>query len=425
MAITVVQKPGDIQPAQSPIVFSVLESTQAYTSSEFQYTANLYIWSGSISNSGSYVYQTRKYPNQAGCGIFDFSKMINSTLTALSAEISSSIKYYKAEFGWQYATGSTYVSQPGGLTTVSCSVGGTMFKAYDGYATFPEQINTNLYSQSYWPVMSDMVSVTQSVTLQDTTVLERNSNSERGISLWRGLNDSGIYPLKVTGTASYTDGTMSSGSQPNTFASGATTTQTQIQHWDAAPSDDLFDLTTGYTGSFLNKTLDTYKLDVRQYSGSAIVQTLNFKVYCPQYYTPVRIAYKNRYGQFDFINFYKRHNNTFNTEQRVYQPQLGTWQSSTLSYNQFQTAQQRYIVDATEVLECNTDWLEEGYNELMKQLLVSDEIYWMYDQSNPSDVLVKPLTIKTNSLQFKTGVNNKLIQYTITFDIGQPYKLLL
>ena len=58
----------------------------------------------------------------------------------------------------------------------------------------------------------------------------------------------------------------------------------------------------------------------------------------------------------------------------------------------------------------------------MKQLLVSDEIYWLYDQTN---YLVKPLTIKTNSLQFKTGVNNKLIQYTIAFDIGQPYKLLL
>jgi hypothetical protein len=55
-------------------------------------------------------------------------------------------------------------------------------------------------------------------------------------------------------------------------------------------------------------------------------------------------------------------------------------------------------------------------------MLVSDEIYWCYDQANG---LVKPLTIKTNSLLFKTGVNNKLIQYTIAFDLGQPYKLIL
>jgi glycosyltransferase involved in cell wall biosynthesis len=135
----------------------------------------------------------------------------------------------------------------------------------------------------------------------------------------------------------------------------------------------------------------------------------------------ISIAYKNKYGQFDYVNFFKRHDTQFNTDQRVYQPQIGTWESSTLSYNQFQTSQQRYIVDATQVLECNTDFLEEGYNDLFKQLLVSDEIYWLYNQTTS---VVKPLTIKTNSLQFKTGVNNKLIQYTIEFYIGQPYKFI-
>jgi len=55
-------------------------------------------------------------------------------------------------------------------------------------------------------------------------------------------------------------------------------------------------------------------------------------------------------------------------------------------------------------------------------MLVSDEIYWLYDQTN---LITKPLSIRTNSLTFKTGVNNKLIQYTIAFDIGQPYKLII
>jgi hypothetical protein len=422
MSIQVLQKPSDIQPAQSPIVFSVITSgSQAYTASEFQYTANLYVWSGTTSNSGSYIYQARKYPNQSGSGIFDFSRMINSTLTELSAEVSSNIKYYKVDFGFQYESGSTYVTQSGGLTSVTCSVGGTMFKAYDGYSTFPEQINTPLFSSSYWPVMSDMVSVTQSVILQDTTII--GSGNERGCPLWRGVNDNDSYPIRVSYTASYTDGTQSSGSTTNLSTKQTITTNQVAQGGiPVAPSDPFFGNVTGYTGANLSKTLDTYKLNIIQSGSSAIMQTLNFKVVCPHYYEPIRIAYKNRYGQFDFINFYKRHDTQFNTDQRVYQPQLGTWQSSTLSYNQYQTRQQRYIVDATEVLSCNTDWLEEGYNELMKQMLVADEIYWLYDQTN---YLVKPLTIQTNSLLFKTHVNNKLIQYTITFDIGQPFKLIL
>ncbi len=87
---------------------------------------------------------------------------------------------------------------------------------------------------------------------------------------------------------------------------------------------------------------------------------------------------KNKYGLFDWFNFYKRHDVTFNTDQRLYQPQLGTWGAQTLTYSKFQTRQQRYIVDATEVLSCNTDYLEEGYNELFKHNQSSgwNSVWW-------------------------------------------------
>jgi hypothetical protein len=130
MPIQVLQKPSDIQAAQSPIVFSVRTSgseANAYTSSEFQYTANLYIWTGTTAQSGSILYQARKYPNQSGSGIFDFSRIINSSLTDLAAENASNIKYYKVDFGFQYESGSTYVTQSGALTSVTCSAGGTNF----------------------------------------------------------------------------------------------------------------------------------------------------------------------------------------------------------------------------------------------------------------------------------------------------------
>jgi len=424
MSITVLQKPSDIQAAQSPIVFSVITSgSQAYTASEFQYTANLYIWSGNMSQSGSYIYQARKYPNQSGSGIFDFSRMINSTLTDLAATNESNIKYYKVDFGFQYESGSTYVTQSGALTPVSCSTGGTMFKSYDGYSIFPDPINSSLYQTDInFPFLTDAggyVGVTQSVTLDTPS---RIGNYQKGLSIWIGASDttSGV-PTAISGAFTYANGTTT-GAVVNISTLGTrlnTTSSTQIVHLPSAPGDNSW-------STYWPTTTNLTSYYFTAYSGStAISYPVPYVVECAYYYEPVLIAWKNRYGQFDFLNFYKRHNNTFNTDQRVYQPQLGTWQSSTLSYNQYQTRQQRYIVDATEVLDCNTDWLQEGYNELFKQLLVSDEIYWIYDNLNLTTTLVKPLTIQTNSLQFKTGVNNKLIQYTITFDIGQPYKLIL
>ena len=187
-------------------------------------------------------------------------------------------------------------------------------------------------------------------------------------------------------------------------------TSGQIAQIPFGVGEDNFPLATASLSSYTVNTT---------YGGSPIY----VEVVCPFYYTPVRIQWKNRYGQFDYLNFYKVHTETFSTEQRTYQPQLGSWgDGTTLSYNQYQTTIQRYIVDTNETLDVNTDWLPESYNEILKQLLVTDEVYWMYDMPNN---LVKPLSIKTNNITFKTGVNNKLIQYTFSFDVGQTYKQLL
>jgi hypothetical protein len=92
-----------------------------------------------------------------------------------------------------------------------------------------------------------------------------------------------------------------------------------------------------------------------------------------------------------------------------------------------------YISDSKQTLTVNTNWISQDYNDILKQLLVSDEIYWYYeeDQNEESSVSpetvdgLKPITIKTNSILFKTGVNDNVIQYQFDFDFGQAYKLLL
>ena len=325
MAISITQTPSNIQPAQSPLVYSVTETTQAYTGSEFQYTANLYIWSGNQNASGSsYAYQLRKYPNQVGTGIFDFGRMVNSTLTDLSATNGSNIKYYKADFGFRVFNGTEYVTSS--LTL------GTPYKAYDGYAIFPDTINESLQSQDlYWPILSDMGVVTQSVLLTDKSNV---GGFAKGLSIWTGAASGSTLPTTVECTASYANGTQAFAT--TTLTTGATNSTGSITHLPSAPAD-------GDWGSYWPTTnnLTAYTFVVK--NGSAVMARNSYIVECAYYYEPVRIAYKNRYGQFDFINFYKRHNTTFNTEQRVYQPQLGNWNNGTsLSYSQFQTRQQRY-----------------------------------------------------------------------------------
>jgi hypothetical protein len=113
---------------------------------------------------------------------------------------------------------------------------------------------------------------------------------------------------------------------------------------------------------------------------------------------------------------------SFQTEKKTYQPQLGSWESSTLSYQNYDSGILNYIVDSKQAISVNSFWIPESYNDIFKQLLVSDEIYWVYDEAN---ALVRPLTIATQNITFKTGVNDHLIQYAFEFNFGQAYKLII
>jgi hypothetical protein len=113
---------------------------------------------------------------------------------------------------------------------------------------------------------------------------------------------------------------------------------------------------------------------------------------------------------------------SFSTTAKGYQPQLGSWDGATLAYNDSDSSNLNYIVDSNQSISVNTDWIPEAYNEILKQMLVSEEIYIV---DNEGTGRLTPITIATESVTFKTGVVDKTIQYTFDFDLGQGYKLLL
>lgn len=391
MPITIIQTPASASLSQSPMIFTVSSSTDV-TQSQFQYILDLYYWSGSLTNSSSTAnYTLAKYPNDSSVGIFDVSRIVNSTFNDSSYANTSYTKYVKANASFRYYNGIEYVT--------SSLASSSVIVALDGYDIFPNAIGTPLQSQSvYYPFLTDGPS-SQSVYVEHGGTL----------SVYKG-NLNTIIPTKIVYSGS--------GNSTGTYNLVATTnlTTTQIEQVPYCPNASGFPLTLLGTG-------DTYS--IQAYSGSvSIGSKLNFNIECRKKYPNVRIWWKNRYGQFDKYNFNGVSKEQFNTEARVYQPQLGNWNSRTFGYNSYDTSIQRYIVDSNENLIVNTDWLDESYNDIFKQLLVSEEIYWQYDEKTGSETL-KPLTIKTSTLDFKTHVVDKQIQYTIEFSLGQGYKLIL
>lgn len=387
MALSITQTPATCSLAQSPIIFTLAESTPVYTSSSFQYIGELYYWTGSLTNSSSVSdYTIVKFPNTSNVGIFDLNRIINSTLTPLAIANTSSVEYYAVDFYYQYQSGSIYVT--------GSHLRSKTYKALDGYGVFPDTIGQQIFTSSlFWPLMTDGPA-TQSCFDTNTGIA----------GIYTG--DVGTtQPTKIVYTSNL--GTA------NYNVSSSTATSGQIYSYPIGPAQSGFPLSTvGIT---------TYS--VQAFSGSvALGNSIRYDLNCQQKYPNVRIKWKNRFGQFDYMNFDMVSKQSFSTERKSYQPQLGSWESSTFSYQPYDTGNQAYIADSKQAISVNSYWLSQSYNDILKQLLVSDEIYWVYDETNNK---VRPLTIVTQNIVFKTGVVDKLIQYQFDFQFGQPYKLIM
>lgn len=385
MALTITQYPALASLAQSPMIFTVAESSGVVYSSSFQYYGELYYWTGSTNQSSSIAeYTLVKYPNESLVGIFDVSRIMNSTLRDLAQQNSSNVKYLAVDFYWKYKDGLNIITSSHAKSGV--------YKALDGYGIFQEPINQQITSKSvYYPLLTDGPA-TQSFL-----------NTNYGVS--------GVY----VGTAGGTQPTklVYSGSLGNgEFAlSSSISSSQQIQQYPLAPNQSGFPLSS----------LSEY-YTIQPYNGSTALGTpIRFEQACIQKYPNIRIKWKNRFGQFDWFNFYLVNRQGFQSTKRTYQPQLGSWQSTGLSYQNSDSSTLNYLSDSKQTLSVNTDYVSDSYNDIFKQLLVSDEIYWVYNEPND----LRPITITTNNVVFKTGVNDKLVQYQFDFDWGQAYKLII
>ena len=384
-------------PAQSPIVFSVRDNTSVYTASAFQYTADIYTWSGSISGSGSVPnYTLRKYPNAVGSGIFDISRfLVGGFNIDRVGPVDNKYIYYKVDFNFVYNSGSTIIT---GSTLSAVTTGSVNYMTYDGYylSNDTRDFNTSLnQTTSSFPLLTDSVNVTQS------TLITNYGETD----VYNGPLAPATQSFIYTGTYTNTSTTSSTVTRFRTMVAN-TSTSTFIYSYPGAPS---FPLPTA--------SLESYKISTGSLS-------MNFIISCPTKYPSQRIVFKNRYGAREWLDLNLVSTETVQGESKSYRPQLGSWNKVRLLYDSLSNQNQKYISDSFEILTLNTEYLPEQYNEIIKQLIVSDEIYlWEYNSSIFFSETT-PLEIVTNSVQLKTGVVNKLIQYTFQFRKNN-YKLIL
>ena len=129
---------------------------------------------------------------------------------------------------------------------------------------------------------------------------------------------------------------------------------------------------------------------------------------CEPKYTPMNIIFYNKFGALQNIWFFKKSVTSLATTQESYKANVMNFDSSP-TYSHTSPQYQVFNKQGRENIRCSTGFIDEQYNEVIKQLMLSEQV-WI-----DNGTYVLPVAVASNSLEFKTGVNDKLIDYTIEF----------
>lgn len=131
--------------------------------------------------------------------------------------------------------------------------------------------------------------------------------------------------------------------------------------------------------------------------------------------TPFKVSFVNKFGVVQDLWFFKRRDDSFEAERDDYKRSILEIGTSSVSYNTNKHSRQATDVRATEMLKMNTGFVTEDHNEVIKQLMVTEHC-WVHQNST-----LTPLKPTTTSFQEKREVDEKLLNFTVEFEVANNY----
>jgi hypothetical protein len=126
------------------------------------------------------------------------------------------------------------------------------------------------------------------------------------------------------------------------------------------------------------------------------------------FHTPYKLTFVNKFGVLQDLWFFKRANKTLNVNSETYKSNIINNGTYSISEHQNKILNKQ----GNEKLSLNSGFVNEQYNEVFKQLMLSEKV-WI-DIENQTI----PIEISSTSLSYKNRLNDKLINYTIELNFA-------
>ena len=128
-------------------------------------------------------------------------------------------------------------------------------------------------------------------------------------------------------------------------------------------------------------------------------------------YEPKKITFINKFGVLQDMYFFKKMVEKMTSKRESYRANTLT---NTNQYDTTVHTKRDFNITANESMTLSSGFLSESYNEVFKQLMLSEKV-WITNLTDTEEQVL-PINIKTSDITYKTSLNDRLVEYTIEFD---------
>ena len=174
--------------------------------------------------------------------------------------------------------------------------------------------------------------------------------------------------------------------------------------------DNLY--TSEYLFDYSNCGAD--KVYIERVDGDIEVVNIRYIQECR--YEPIKLTFVNKFGALQSIVFFKNHSISMKTDEESFRRNtLGGVNVLDTGGGEYSTAQHQYknlYKSGKQSISLNSGFYPEEYNEVFRQMMLSTDCWIRYNGK------VLPVNISDSDINYKTSINDKLIEYSIKCDFA-------
>lgn len=141
--------------------------------------------------------------------------------------------------------------------------------------------------------------------------------------------------------------------------------------------------------------------------------TIPIERICTPKYTPFEMYFINRFGALDRVWFELVRKDTTSVQSKDFK-RYST--NADGSLNTYKHNKQKFHINGKDTFTLNSGYRDESFNFVMDEILLSEYVWVYYSGRQDGQANWRPVNVVTSSLEKKTHINDKLIQYELQLE---------